>query len=151
MRSFFLAALLLASPLCAEVGITAPVKDFRLPMFSPAGAKVWELRGGEGVRKAGGVVELRSMLLRFFDNPTSPQATAATGQTAPTIEIRSPVAVVHEKERVAEGPERIEIQGPAYSITGSDWRFEGAGQNRRVLIRKDVRVSFSEQLDSILK
>lgn len=129
-----------------EVGVTAPVKDFRLPVFNPAGQRTWDLRGGEGFRSEAGTVELRDMWLRFFE--TEP---AADGRPAVVVEIRSPVASVRERDKIASGSDRILITGPAYRIEGSRWEFDGSGVERRVVIRENVRVVFEERLDAILK
>jgi hypothetical protein len=138
---------LVAVSAAVEVGIPAPVRDFRLPRFDDAGMRLWELRGAEGVRRGDGTVDLRDMWLRFFD-VSAPRATTAA---APLIEVRSPAARVYEREQRAEGTEAIEIRGPSYTITGASWSFQGSGGEQRITIREQVRVVFNEKLQTILK
>jgi hypothetical protein len=145
-RATFATCATLALPTWAQVGITAPVRDFRFPMFNAEGARIWDLRGAEGIRRPDATVELRDMWLRLFERGPDGKP-----PSQPTIEVRSPRAILHEQQRRAEGYDRIEIDGPAYSISGNRWEFEGGGEVRRIRIGESVRVVFREQLVSILK
>jgi len=114
----------------------APIEHFRLPMFGEDGYKTWELRGFRGhyLSEEEALVEGLELVVFSGDETVSEEN-----------RIRSPRARILLEEARAEGDSSLFVTGPGYEIQGQDWSWDGA--ERKIIVRKDVRVSFAGSVD----
>ena len=123
----------------AQILPDAPVINFRLPMFGDDGNPVWELRGQEGRYLSDEKVDLTGMRLLVFD-PEQPHRVET--------EILSPAATMFVQQNQVRGDESITVTGDNFIITGQRWLYDA--DERRVVIDEDVKITFFEELSSML-
>lgn len=120
----------------------APVKNFTLPFFGEDGYRTWDLQGSEGRYLSPRELEVDQMILRIFaeGEPVEPQTV-----------IQSPAATIYPAEKLAAGRGVIFIseRGGAFSIFGTDWRWDGNAD--RITIVQGARVTFRESIGSIIQ
>jgi len=149
------AALLLAGADTPMVS-TAPIVDFRLPVFNEQGFRIWELRGSEAIYDIEAKrAEITGLRLRVF-----------SGDDREIVEniLESPLAIVQIEEgsRTASGPGLIRMVGlereRGFEVRGEDWTFTettpaeaGAEKTKIVVIRKNVVVTFAHDIGNILR
>lgn len=138
----FLAAIVLLIAHAAHGQMTpdAPIKNFKLPMFSDAGVKLWDLRGAEAKYVSQDRVDLFTMNLKVFKTD---------GSGILQIEIQSPQATVFVNQHIVTGDQTIRVHNDDFEISGRNYTWKGREQH--VTIREDVRVVFKVQLQDILK
>lgn len=135
---------------------TAPIVDFRLPVFNEAGFRIWELRGSEAAYDhTAQRAEIRGLRLRVY-----------SGDERELVEneVESPLAIAHVEERKVSGPGLIRLtgveRGRDYEVRGEDWTYQETyadapdGSRRKtksVVIRKNVVVTFPEDIGDILR
>lgn len=119
-----------------------PIKQFRLPGFDDAGDRAWVLEGDQARVISAEEIEVTAMVLRTFAK--------GDPRNAQTI-IQSPLALIYPNQSLAWGNGIITINDryDAYSIVGEDWLWRGDDQ--KVTINKDARVTFTESLGPILE
>lgn len=138
---FVLAAACLSSP-AQKMTPSAPVKNFKLPMFGEDGYKIWDLQGREGHYLGRNHIKVSGMKLRTWTGKEPLRLNM-------TIESQS--ASIFPQDNRATGEEYIYIleANGGYSIVGRDWEWDG---NRdRILVKKDARVTFKQSMGDILK
>ena len=147
------AALFLAGA-SAPIIPTAPIVDFRLPVFNEQGFRVWELRGSEAIYDPKAQrAEIKGLRLRVF-----------SGDDRSLVEntVESPLAIVLINERSISGPGMIHLvgaeRGREFEVRGEDWTYQetlpgpdNPQKVKSVVIRKDVVVTFSEDIGNILR
>lgn len=114
----------------------APIEHFRLPMFGEKGFKTWELRGLRGHYLSEDEVRVEGLELAIFSGDASAEEENL---------IRSPSALIHFPDSMAEGESSLFVLGPGYEIQGRDWTW--FGESRKIIVRKAVRVSFAGSVD----
>lgn len=134
---------------------TAPIIDFRLPVFNEQGYRIWELRGSEAIYDPKAErAEIRGLRLRVF-----------SGDEREIVEniVESPFAIVLRKENSISGPGLIRMTGTAehnreFEVRGEDWTYQETAsgpdnprKTKSVVIRKNVVVTFSEDIGNILR
>ena len=102
---------------------TAPIVDFRLPVFNEQGFRVWELRGSEAIYDhAAQRAEIKGLRLRVF-----------SGDDRELLEntVESPLAIVKVAERSITGPGMIHLVGAERRVAtpGRRGRVGIAGQD----------------------
>lgn len=114
----------------------APILHFRLPMFGEQGYKTWELRGVEGIYVNEDEAIVNGLDLLVF-----------SGDASLWLEnrIRSPQARIHFGASRATGAGSLFVSGAAFTIEGSDWEWDGVA--RRIVVRRQARVVFEDELD----
>ena len=140
MRSrLFIAVALLTllgwGALRAQITPSAPIANFRLPMFDESGYRSWELSGMEGRYLSGEKIEVADMKLKIF----SPR----NGISIEHL-IESPKAILFATKNIAIGEGPIKISNPTYLITGERWFWDG--KTRSVVISQKASVTFFEEL-----
>lgn len=118
---------------------SAPVINFKLPMFEKEGYRSWFLNGKEGIYVSENEVDVLGMKIDIF-----------SGDVREVLEatIMSPKAIILIHENRALGNDLIEVAGQAYHLTGKDWSWDGEG--RRMSINKGVKVVFNQSLKGLL-
>lgn len=127
------------APATAQILPDAPVINFRLPMFGDDGTPVWELRGREGRYVSDEQVDLAGMRLLVFD----PEQIGRV-----ETEIISPAATLIVPKDQVRGDESITVNGDGFVITGQKWLYDA--KERRVVIDEDLKITFFEELSSML-
>lgn len=133
---------------------TAPIVDFRLPVFNEQGFRAWELRGSEAIYDpVAQRAEIKGLRLRVF-----------SGDDRELVEntVESPLAIVLVKERSISGPGLIHLigaeRGREFDVRGEDWTYqetvptpENPRKTKTVIIRDNVVVTFSQDIGNILR
>ena len=118
----------------------APVHNFKLPMFADNGYKSWDLQGRQGIYVNAEQIDILGMKLRVF-----------SGDSDLKLEtyIESPKATVLVRRKQGAGNSEVLIKGPNYTIIGRNWTWDG--NTRTVKVREAVRVTFTGEIDYLLK
>ncbi len=138
----FLAALALASAASAgpQVTATAPVKNFRLPAFTDEGFRRLTVVAAEARLPDPARIDLTEMMLTLFTGRADEQIDAM---------LAAPVATFLPEKQFASGAQTVRLERADISVTGSDWSYDHAA--RKIVIRRDARVTFHAALGDILK
>jgi hypothetical protein len=150
----FAAAALLLVGASTPIIPTAPIIDFRLPVFNEQGFRHWEVRGSEAVfDPVQERAEIKSLRLTVY-----------SGDEREFVEnvVESPYAVLLRKELSVSGPGLIRLigyeRGREFEVRGEDWSFQeippsatNPEKTKSVVIRKNVVVTFSQDIGNILR
>lgn len=142
----FVCAALLLSPLPlpaqnkARSSTETPIKNFRLPTFSPTGYREWLVRGTEALPGKQNDLYVKELTLTIF-----------TGDSTDRIEtmILSPSAHIFPSEQIATGESSIRVINDEVEASGVDWRY--AHKEKMVSIKKNVHVTFKYELKNLLQ
>lgn len=133
---------------------TAPIINFRLPVFNEQGYRMWELRGSEAIfdpkeERA----DIKGLRLTIY-----------SGDDRAIVEnlVESPSAVVLKKQLLVSGPGLIRMigyqPGREFEVRGEDWSYQESAptaanpeKTKTVVIRKNVVVTFAEDIGDILR
>ncbi len=126
--------------LAAQMEPDAPVIDFLLPRFGETGNRIWDLSGRKGIYISPEQIDVEGMRLRVFqdDNPDEME-----------LQIESPRASIFIQENRAAGENSILVLGPTFSMSGTEWTWDG--NEKKIVIRANCRVAFAEVLTDILR
>lgn len=124
----------------AQMEPDAPVKNFILPRFGEDGFRVWLLKGRLGIYVSDSQIDVEGMQLQVFDSKDPERL---------KLQIESPEASLHVRENRASGPGSLLVLAPNYSIAGQNWEWEG--DTNTIVVKKNARVAFSENLTDILR
>ena len=118
----------------------APVINFRVPTFTKEGYRSWLLCGSEGLYINQDQLDIINLNLTVF-----------TGDASNRVEsvFLSPSATALLNAGQVRGPGRLRLINDDFEATGADWVYDH--RQKKVSIRKDVRVVFHAQLQSILR
>lgn len=122
--------------------IGAPVENFRLPVFGEDGNRIWDLQGKSGTYQEDETIAVERMVLRTFA-PGEPQD--------PELIIESPRAIIVPETNMARGDGYLFLQptNGSYAIVGRKWQW--FGDEERIIIKQDARVTFRQAIGSILE
>jgi hypothetical protein len=151
-RLIFPAALLLFAnlatgprPARADEGLTsltanAPVINFRVTTFTRGGLRSWLLAGAEGHYVSQDRLDVVNLNLTVFAADASNRAESV---------FLSPAATAHFDTGRVGGASPLRLITDELEATGADWLYDH--RQKKVSIRKNVRVVFHAQLESILR
>ena len=123
----------------AQMVPDAPIENFRLPMFGDDGYRAWDLRGDQALYISANQVDVLGMLLHVY---------AGGAEERVRIRIESAEAHVHIDRNEAHGDKRITVSGDNYTAKGEEWSW--LPDDDRILIRRNVQVTFREELEGFL-
>lgn len=139
-RGVFGVAMALPLLLAASLDTNTPVKYFSLPFFDHVtGLRQWELQGESARRVGQDKVDIEGLTVRVF-LPTD-------GVTVDTL-LQSPRALVVPEETRAEGKSSLKVQGANFTLSGSDWKWDG--RTNAIAVRENAQVTFYEVFDYLL-
>jgi hypothetical protein len=118
----------------------ARITEFALPGFNPAGFRLWQLVGQEGLFLEDEVVQVNQLEMRLFSGDSR-------GLLQSTI--KSPSALLQARHNRATGDGPITVTGSGFTIEGEGWVW--TGDNHTILIRRDVSVTFAQSLRYIIE
>ncbi len=125
----------------AEPGFvaSAPIKNFRLPTFTPEGHRQLMLRAAEATQAAPDRVDVLDLDL-----------TRHTGRADEAVDARltAPSATFWTEKLVAAGTRTVRLERADLVLTGADWTYDHQAQT--VIIRREARVVFNRPLEKIL-
>ena len=141
-RPILLLPLFLA-PFCLLLGgdiPPAPAVNWVLPLFSDKeGFRSMTLRGSE-VRPVGKNIAVTDLSITIFSGDAKSHVDSI---------LLSPAAIFFPKENRASGDKAVRFIRDDIDVTGVGWTYDHAG--RKVSIQQRVRVTFSAQMNDILK
>lgn len=118
----------------------APIVNFRLPTFTPDGFRQWLVRGTEARLVSSKEIDIRELTLTVF---------TADSQDRIDTMLLSPAAIVYTDTQIATGPSTIRVLTDALEATGEQWTYDH--REKRVSMRKNVRVTFRAELKNLLQ
>lgn len=128
----------------AGIGSTgAPVKKFRLPTFNDAGFRTSLLLGEEAKMVSATQIDVRDMHFTLFNGAEN--AAVDTTLVAPVATVR----ILEQNKISVEGSGSMHIVRDDLDASGENWTYQHA--EKRLVIRKNVRVVFRAELKDILK
>lgn len=123
-------------PLSAQTHFSsAPILEFKLPMFSEKGYKIWDLYGSEGHYLSENELEVFDIRLKTFSNNSNNTLEAT---------FESHKAILALKMNQVSSNEKITIKNPKYTITGIGWFWEGT--SKKLTINTQVKATFQSSL-----
>lgn len=142
MKSLFLLALFLAAAGTGgsqSLTATTPVRNFKLPTFTPEGYRAMLLLGSEAMVGAERI------------NVTNLNLTLFKGDAADTVEtvILSPAATATVDAGRVQGDSTVRVVRDDIEITGTGWTYDHA--QKKVSITHHARVVFRAAMPDILK
>lgn len=146
-RPLLFALVLLAGlqPLVAQdpapkIKPAAPIKDLSLPAFDKKGNRAYLLRAGEALFVTRTQIDVKNMHFTLFTKD-------GTG-AFDTVLLAPSATFLTDKESVS-GKETVRIIRLDLEVTGEDWSYKHA--DKRVLIGKNARVTYLDELKDIIK
>jgi hypothetical protein len=118
----------------------APVVNFSAPTFTTEGYRSWLLRGSEGRFVSQNEITVTNLSLTVFTGDPSNRVDSV---------FLSPAATARLNAGQVRGPGRVRLINDDLEATGEDWTYDH--RQKKVSIRKNVRVVFHAQLQSILR
>ena len=134
------AALAPAQSPAPKIKPSAPVKDLRLPTFDKDGKRATFLKAGEAVFVSPTRIDVKDMNFTLFTKD-------GTG-SFDTILISPSATFLSDKQSVS-GPDTVRLLRIDLEVTGEQWSYNHA--EKRVLIGKNARVTFQDELKDIIK
>jgi len=133
-----LTATCLPLSLRSEIKPDAEVKSFTFRKFNDRGLRIWDLSGKEAVFVNQHIIQVIEMQLSI----------TSTDDREDTV-LRSPMAHIYVEDNTASGEGLLFVQGSGFEVEGKNW--EWLGNDKRIEIRKDAKVTFDDAIDRILK
>ncbi len=121
-------------------GAGAPVLNFRVTTFTKEGYRSWLLSGSEGVYVNPNRLDVTDLNLTVFVGDPSNRVDSI---------FLSPAATAFINARQVRGAGSLRLITDDFEATGEDWFYDHAA--KKISIRKNVRVVFHAQLESILR
>jgi lipopolysaccharide export system protein LptC len=135
------AAAVAALAATTQISPDKPVVNFRLPNFTPDGYRSWLVRGSEGYYLAKeNQIDVKDLTLSIFSGMSDDKLMTM---------ILSPSAKVLPNESIVTGESTIRVINDDFEATGTGWRYEH--KDKKIIIRKKVRVTFRAEFKDILK
>ena len=123
-----------------KVKASAPIKEFKLPVFDKAGLKTAYLRAAEGLFVSTSQIDVTEMQVTLFTKD-------GTGGFE-TI-LLAPTASFRTDQQIVSGKDSMRLIRLDIEVTGEQWSYNHP--EKRVLIAKNTRVTFQEELNDIIK
>lgn len=144
ISAFFL-LLACATPLAAQnpapkVVPSAPIKEFRLPTFDKNGNRATFMRAGEALFVTPTQIDVKEMQFTLFTKD---------GTGAFDTVLLAPSASFLTDKQIVSGQESVRLIRENLEVTGEQWSYHHI--EKRVLIGKNARVTFQDELKDIIK
>lgn len=123
-----------------QIKTTAPIKDFRLPAFDKDGKRTTFIRADEALIVSPTQIDAKNMHFTLFTKD---------GSGAFDTVVLAPSATLLTDKKFISGQESVRLLRSDVEVTGEQWSFDQPGQ--RVIINKNAKVIFQEELKSVIK
>lgn len=124
-----------------DAAAPAPIKNFRLPLFTDAGHRQLMIRAGEAsLPDRAARIEALELELTLF-----------TGRADEQIEamLATPAATLIPEKLFASGPSTVRLERADLTLTGADWSYDH--RTRTIIIQRDAHVVFRSAVGDLLK
>lgn len=124
--------------------LNAPVKNFRLPTFNKAGLRTSLLTGSQAIYVSSTQIDVTDMrFLQYNDN----------GSGLVDTQLLSPSATVMTKDNliIVSGNDRVRLIREGLDATGEQWTYTHADTDKKISLRKNVRVIFQAEMGDLIK
>ena len=118
----------------------APVTDPVISTFTPDGFRLWLLRGSQCRVISQNQLEFTNLNLTVFGGDAANQIDSI---------FLSPTATAWVDQTRVSGPGTVRVITNDFEATGADWSYDH--RQKKVSLRKNVRVVFHAKLQSILQ
>lgn len=132
------ATLAQAAPKAATV---APIKNFRLPVFTEEGFRQTMIRAAEARLPSPGRIEGTEVEVTLFNGKAGEQIDAM---------LAAPSATLFPEQQLATGAESVRLERIDLTVTGSDWSYQHGEQTQKIIIRRDAHVVIRLPLGDLL-
>ncbi len=129
-----------AEPSAPRVKPSAPIKDFRLPAFDKEGKRSAFLRATEAIFVSPTRVDVSDMQFTLFTKD---------GTGAFDTLLIAPEASFQTDKQIASGTGKVRLIRIDLEVTGEQWSY--IHPEKRVLIGKNARVTFQDELKDLIK
>lgn len=119
---------------------SAPIKDLTLPTFDQDGKRATFLRADEALFVTQTQIDAKNVNFTVFTKD---------GTGAFDTILIAPSATFYTDKQFVTGRESVRVLRVNLEVTGEDWSYDHAA--KRVVINKNARVTFQDELKSILK
>jgi len=145
LLTLVLTVLALAAPVAAQTGAptikpSAPIKEFRLPTFNKDGKRATFMRAGEALFVTSTQIDVKDMQFTLFTKD---------GTDAFDTVLLAPSATFVTDKQIVSGKESVRVIRVDLEVTGEQWTYNHP--EKRVLIGKNARVIFQDELKDIIK
>lgn len=145
--AFFIVLATGLTPLAAQtpapkIKPSAPIKDLSLPAFDAKGNRAYLLRAGEALFVTPSQIDVKNMHFTLFTKD-------GTGAFDTVLLAPSATFLTERDKEYVSGKETVRIIRLDLEVTGEDWSYNHA--EKRVLIGKNARVTFLDELKDIIK
>ncbi len=134
------ATLLVAAEPAAQIRPSAPIKEFRLPSFDKDGQKSSFMRAAEALFVSPTQVDVKELQLTLFTKD---------GTGGFDTVLLAPSATFLTEQQIVSGQDQVRLIRLEVEVTGEQWSYRHL--EKRVIIAKNARVIFQEELKDILK
>ena len=117
-----------------------PIKDFRLPSFDKDGKRTTFMRATEALIVTPTRIEVKDMQFTVFTKD---------GTGAFDTLLLTPAATFLTDKQFVSGSESVRLIRENLEVTGEQWSYDHP--QKRVLIKKNARVIFQDELKDIIK
>jgi hypothetical protein len=117
-----------------------PIKDFRLPSFDKDGKRTTFMRAAEALIVSPTRIDVKDMQFTVFTKD---------GTGAFDTLLLTPSAIFLTDKQFVSGSESVRVIRMNLEITGEQWSYNHP--EKRVLIGKNARVTFQDELKDIIK
>lgn len=129
-----------AEPAAPKVKPSAPIKDFRLPTFDKDGKRATFMKAGEALFVTTTRIDVKEMNFTLFTKD---------GTGAFDTLLIAPTATFLTDKQIVSGQDSMRLLRVNVEVTGEQWSYNHV--EKRVLIGKNVRVTFQDELKDIIK
>lgn len=119
---------------------SAPIRDFRLPAFDKNGKRSTYMRAGEASIISATRIDVKDMQFTLFTKD-------GTGSFDTVI--LAPSATFITDKQFVSGTESVRLIRENLEVSGEQWSY--SHPEKRVLIAKNARVTFQDELKDIIK
>ena len=132
--------LVAAEPAAPKLRPSAPIMEFRLPSFDKEGKKTSFMRAAEALFVTPTQVNVKEMQLTLFTKD---------GTGAFDTVLLAPTATFFTDQQIVSGQDQVRLIRLDLEISGEQWTYRHL--EKRILIGKNTRVTFQEELKDIIK
>ena len=138
--AFLLLAFLLLPVLAFAAAVTAPAKNWVLPLFTKEGHRSMTARGSEARATSNDQFEVADLNLTLF-----------TGDVAMTVDtiILSPAATFLPDEQRAFGSNHVRFIRDEVEAAGREWSYDH--RQKKISLTGEVRITFQAELTDLLR
>jgi len=145
IKPLFLVLLAAATPLLAaeppaQIRPSAPIKEFRLPSFNKDGQKTSFMRAAEALFVTATQVDVKELQLTLFTKD---------GTGGFDTVLLAPTATFQTDQQIVSGKDQVRLIRLDVEVIGEQWSYNHP--EKRVIIAKNTRVIFQEELKAIIK